>query len=95
MEIQGAAEKEFGYEITYWSKEGRTIVFICSNPEIKGNSEGGGNSAGLKTETIDITLKFTKPLNDAKDERAGTDLEKGDAFKFKWKMNEDVVMSFK
>jgi hypothetical protein len=95
VEIEGAGDKEFGYEVTYWNKDGRTILFVCSNPEIKGNSEGGGNSAGLKTDTAEVTLKFAKPVSEAKDERAGTDLGKGDSFKFQWKMNEDIVMSFK
>lgn len=95
VEIQGATDKEFGYEITYWSKDGRTILFLCLNPEVRGNAEGSGSSIGLKTDTLDVTLKFAKPVSAAHDERAGTDLGNGDTFKFKWKMNEGVVMSFK
>ncbi len=94
VEIEGAGAKEFGYEITYWKKNGRTIIFVVSNPEVSVNSEGGGNSVGLKSDEIEITLKFAKPLAGVKDERSGASLPAGSSFTTKWKMNEAVVLSF-
>jgi hypothetical protein len=92
--IDGAGDRENGYEITYFAKDGRTILFLCYKPEITSGSLAGGNSVGLKTDTIAITLKFAKPISGVKDERAGTALPDGDTFKFTWTMNQAVVLSF-
>ncbi|KPK85397.1 MAG: hypothetical protein AMJ81_03660 [Phycisphaerae bacterium SM23_33] len=91
-----AADKEqvHGHEITYWSKDGRTIVFVCFNPEVTGSMLGGGNAAGLKSAEVPIALRFARRVRDARDERQGKGLGDGDRFKFQWKMNEAVVLSF-
>ena len=94
VELKGAGPKEFGYEITYWKKDGRTIVALVFNPEIAVSSVGGGNSVGLKSETIPVTLKFAGAVRDARDERTGKALGEGAEFKFDWTMNQAVVMSF-
>ncbi|MGH7143879.1 MAG: beta-galactosidase trimerization domain-containing protein [Planctomycetota bacterium] len=95
VRIDHADGKTFGYEITYWKKGDRTLVFLVTNPEITGGSLGGGNSAGLKTETVNVTLKFNHPITGVRDERADKDLPDGDSFPVTWKMNECVVLSFK
>ena len=41
-----------------------------------------------------ITLKFARNIDDARDERLKKRIGAGDRFKFEWKMNEAVVMSF-
>jgi len=94
VEIKNADDKVFGYEITYWQKGGRTILFVVTNPEISVSSEGGGNAVGLKTQTVPITLQFAKPVKGARDERTGKDLGDGKEFKFDWTINQAVVMSF-
>ncbi len=94
VDVENAGEKEHGYEITYWAKGGRTIVFVCFNPEIRGTMLGGGNAAGLKTETVPITLRLARKVAGARDERKQQGLGDGDRFRFRWKMNEAVVMSF-
>jgi len=91
VKIEG--EKSFGSEVTYWRKGDRTILFVCLNPEIAVNSLGGGNAVGLRAETIPVTLKFTKPVHDLRDERSGKDLGAGSAFQFDWKTNEALVVS--
>ena len=83
-----------GYEITYWSKDSRTILFVCFNPEIAGSSTGGGNSVGLKTDRIPVKLTFRRPVRDARDERTGKPLGDGQAFDLDWRMNEALVISF-
>jgi hypothetical protein len=84
----------FGHEITRWQKDGRTYLFVTLNPEITGSETGGGNSAGLKSATIPVTLEFATPIKSPRDERAGKRLPDGKTFKFDWKMNEAIVISY-
>lgn len=94
VELKGAGAPEHGYEITYFEKEGRTFVALVLNPEITVSSTGGGNSVGLKTETIPVTLRFAGAVKDVRDERTGKEMGEGDEFKFKWVMNQAIVVSF-
>jgi hypothetical protein len=95
VEIEGAGEAEFGYEITCFRKrDGRKVLFLCSNPETTGTEVGGGNAVGLKSSAISITLKFAKPVMGVRDERRGVDLGTGQRFKFTWPRNEAIVLSF-
>jgi hypothetical protein len=100
VRIKDAAEREHGYEITYWSQQNtsggavRTILFVSLNPEISGTDLGGGNAIGLKSATIPVTLQFTRELKNVRDERAEKDLGSGREFAFQWKQNEAVVLSF-
>ncbi len=100
VRIKSAGETEHGYEITYWSRPAdakgpaRTVVFVCLNPEITGNSLGGGNSEGLKTAKIPVTLQFRAEVNGLRDERAAKELGKGREFTLDWKQNEALVLSF-
>ncbi len=94
VEIEGAGEPAFGYEITYFRRpDGRKVLFVCWNPETTGSEVGGGNAVGLKSGAIDITLKFAKPVRAARDERPGAALGDGDRFKFSWPRNEAIVLS--
>jgi len=92
--LQGDAAKTHGYEITYWKNNERTILFVCMNPEITVSSTGGGNSAGLKADQVPVTLAVTGKLSGVRDERTGKELGDGSEFKFDWKMNEAIVLSF-
>jgi len=92
--VAANAEKVHGYTVTYWRQGGRTIVFVCFNPEVVGSMLGGGNAAGLKTDTVPVTVKFAKAVRNVRDERAGKKLPDGSEFKFDWVMNEAVVLSF-
>ncbi len=95
VSIAGAGEGEHGYEVTYWSlPAGRTLLFVCLNPEIRGTSLGGGNSVGLKTATVPIKLRFAGEVRNVRDERTGRVLGNGAVFAFDWKQNEAVVVSF-
>ena len=92
--LQGAGDRENGYEITYWTKGNRTIVFLCYKPEISAGSLGGGNSVGLKTDKVPVTLAFKRAVMDVRNERTGQLLGSSREFKFDWKMNEAIVLSF-
>jgi len=93
--IENAGAAEFGHEITYFRKpDGRTVLFVCANPETVGTEAGGGNAVGLKTSPIPITLKFDKPVRNVRDERKGKELGSGAQFAFVWPQNEAIVLSF-
>jgi hypothetical protein len=92
--LRDAGGKEFGYEITYWKKDGRTILFVCMNPELKVTSLGGGNSVGLRAETLPVTLVLAGKVSGVRDERTGKALPSGSEFKLDWKTTEALVLSF-
>ena len=99
VRLKDAGEREHGYEITYWTKQDvsgpdRTLLFVCLNPEISGTDLGGGNSIGLKTATVPVTLQFTRDVKGMRDERTGQDRGNGRGFPFDWKQNEALVVSF-
>lgn len=94
VEIKDAGEAEFGYEVAYWDKDGRTILFLVMNPDSRKTALGGGNSVGLKIKKLDVTLSFAKALKDVKNERTGKSLGDGKEFKVTWQQQEAVVLSF-
>lgn len=94
ISVQGDAAKLHSYEVTSWTKDGRTILFVCMNPEITVSQTGGGNSAGLKADAVPVTLAFACKLSGVRDERTGRELGAGIDFKFDWKLNEALVVSF-
>lgn len=89
-----AAGQEHGYEITYWKKDGRTVLFLCMNPEISVTSTGGGNSVGLSASVLPVTLSFAGKVSGVRNERTGKDLGSGTEFQFDWPRNEAIVLSF-
>lgn len=94
VEIENAGNDSFGYEITYWQKDNRTILFLVTNPDSTKTELGGGNSTGLKTNKIDVTLSFVKTLKNIKNERTGESLKDGNKIKINWPQGEAVVLSF-
>ena len=95
VEIEGAGEAEFGYEITYFRKpDGRIVLFLCGNPEVVGTETGGGNAVGLKTGSVDVAIKFAGPVRGVRDERRAIALGDGDRFRLAWPRNEAIVLSF-
>jgi hypothetical protein len=93
--IRLTGQDAFGYEITRWQKDGRTLCFVTLNPEITGNETGGGNSASLKSATCHIQLTFNTPLHHARNERTGAALpDDAASLPFDWKQNEAIVISY-
>jgi hypothetical protein len=92
--LDGADNEQHGYEIAYWSKEGRTIVLVVMNPELSVSSTGGGNAVGLKSGAVPVSLHFAAPIHEARDERSGKALADGSEFPFDWARNQAIVLSF-
>ena len=92
--LKNAGETEQGYEITYWQKDGRTIVCLCLNPEVAGSQLGGGNAVGLKTQTVPATICFAGNIEAVRNERTGKPLKNGKEFELDWSLNEAVILSF-
>jgi hypothetical protein len=88
----GAATVRF--EATYWSKEGRTLVFVLQNVPISGGSGGGGGAEGLVEATVPIEIRLAGPVAGAVDERTGKKLPDGDRFSFRLDTTEAVFFSF-
>lgn len=95
VRITTNAAEVFGYEITYWKKNDRLLLFLVMNPEVTGNSAGGGNSRNLKTQKLDVTLEFNGKASQLRNERTGQTLGDGKNFTVNWITNEAVVLSFK
>lgn len=94
VRLRNNSEEVFSHEITYWQKGDRTLLFLIMNPEVTGSSAGGGNSQGLKTKKITVTLEFQKTVNQVRNERSGKALGDGKTFTVDWITNEAVVLSF-
>jgi hypothetical protein len=94
VRLKNADERTHGYEITYWRKDDRTILFVCLNPEIVGSETGGGNAVGLKTATVRVNLEFATPVRSVRNERTGKELGDGKEFPLDWTMNQALVVSF-
>jgi hypothetical protein len=95
VEIETGSRAAFGYEITYFRQpQGRTILFLCANPETQGSEVGGGNAIGLKAGPLPIRLRFVRPVRKVRDEQSGRELGSGDRFNLVWQRNEAIVLSF-
>ena len=81
-------------EVTYWTKDGRTLVFVVQNVPVGGSSFGGGGAEGLAAGEIPIDVQFAQPVRDAVDERTGKRLGDGRKFRFQFNRAEAVFMSF-
>lgn len=94
VQLVDADERTHGVEVIYWRlASGRKLCFVCLNPEIAGNSEGGGNAVSLKSDRIPIHLRFNTPMRHVLDERTGKELKDGTDFHLDWKQTEAVVLS--
>jgi hypothetical protein len=81
-------------EATYWSKGGRTLVFVLQNVPVASSSTGGGGPEGLTAATLPLEVRLAAPVHGAVDERTGRRLPDGDRFTFRLDTTEAVFFSF-
>jgi hypothetical protein len=82
-------------EVTYWEKDGRTLLFLVQNVPMGGGELGGGSGLGLVPGREEVTLSFATPLEDLVNERTGEKLGATSQAKVTWDRTESVVLSFK
>jgi hypothetical protein len=81
-------------EVAYWSKAGRTLVFVLQNAAVTGSAFGGGGAQGLIDQKVKITVELASAVKDAVDERTGQKLGDGKSFAFDFNAVEAVFFSF-
>ncbi len=81
-------------EATYWTKGGRTLVFVLQNAEVTGSDVGGGGVEGLTAKKHPITVTLPAPVKDVVDERTGKKLADGAAFTLDFNPVEAAFFSF-
>ena len=81
-------------EVTYWTKGGRTYLFVLQNAEVSGSDVGGGGVEGLTAKKHRITITFPAPVNDLIDERTGKNLGSGATFTLDFNPVEAAFFSF-
>ena len=89
-----AVGRRIPLEVTYWSKGGRTLVFVLQNVPISGGSQGGGGAEGLAEGRLPIEVRLAAPVRDVRDERTSRKLQDGDRFAFEIDATEAVFFSF-
>ena len=81
-------------EVTYWSKGGRTLVFVLQKTATSGSSTGGGGAEALVDQTIPIEVAFCAEVQDVIDERTGKRLGSGRKFALQFHTTEAAFLSF-
>ena len=90
----GGRRSPLPLEATYWSKGGRTLVFVLQNVPVVSSPTGGGGPEGLTAVTIPLEVRLAAPVRGVRDERTGRRLPDGDRFSFRLDTTEAVFFSF-
>jgi PAS domain-containing protein len=94
VKITTAGKRPRNVEVTYWSKGGRTIVFVVQNVPLVGDDDGGGHGRGFVKEKMRIDIEFSGPVKGAIDERTGKELGDGQKFTVDYNSAEAALLSF-
>ena len=81
-------------EATYFSRDGRTFVFVVQNASASSTELGDVKVEGFPAGHIPLDVAFPAAVKDAIDERTGKKLGDGKSFTFDFNLGEAVVLSF-
>jgi hypothetical protein len=81
-------------EVTYWTRGGRTYLFVVQKTPTGGDPSGGNWASQLLDEEIPIAIEFATPARGVIDERTGKTLGDGRVFKLPFKTLEAVLLSY-
>jgi len=95
VRVASAAGRPKNCEVTYLSKGDRTILFVVQKAATGGGPAGGNWAESLVDQEIPITIELGAAVHDAIDERSGKQLGDGNAFPFRYRTCEAVMMSFR
>jgi hypothetical protein len=94
VQVTSAGQRPSHCETTYWTKNGRTLIFVLHKAATSGNSAGGGGADGLVERNFSIEVELPRVIRDVIDERTGQKLGDGQKFSFSFKTTEAVLFSF-
>ena len=94
VEVTSNGTRPANCEVTYWRKQGRTLVFVLYKAATEGNAAATHGADRLVETTIPIVVEFPRPVQDVVDERSGKKLGAGTSFRFELKPTEAVFFSF-
>lgn len=97
VRVTSAEARLRNIESTYWSKGGRTLVFVVQKAATTGSETGGGGAEGLADKIVPVEIEF--PANvadvvDVVDERSARSLGSGRRFSFSLHTTQAVFFSF-
>lgn len=81
-------------EATYWSKGGRTWVYVVQSAVMGGTELGGGGAKGLIKDKIKIDIEFAGGVKGLVNERTGEVLGDGEKFTVDYDTLEAAFLSF-
>lgn len=88
--VENENSDTFGYEITYFTKDTKTILNLVQNPE----TLTSGTAVDFRTGTVPITLRFLQSIQHLYNEDTGVDLGSGDVFTMNWDRITMITLSF-
>ncbi len=94
VKVTAAGKRPTNVEATYFTKNGRTWVFILQNARVTSTALGDTKTEGLTGGRLPIEVEFPGVLQGVVDERSGKQLGAGSKFKLELPMAEAVMLSF-
>ncbi|MBI2300414.1 MAG: beta-galactosidase trimerization domain-containing protein, partial [Armatimonadetes bacterium] len=81
-------------EVTYWTKDGRTLLFVMQKVATGGDPAGGNWAEKVVDQPVSVTVELDHPVRDAVDERTGKRLGDGRSFGLRFRSVEAGMLSF-
>jgi hypothetical protein len=94
VNITAGGKRPVNCEATYFSKGGRTLVFIVQNASVSSTSLGDTKTEGLGSNKLTVDVEFPGAVKDVVDERAGKKLGDGNKFQIEFNTAEAALLSF-
>jgi hypothetical protein len=94
VKVTSEGKRPVNCEATYFTKNGRTYVFVLQNATVNSTSLGDTKTEGLGEGKINIDVEFPAIVKDLVDERAGTKLGAVNKCKLVLNLGEAVLLSF-
>jgi len=92
--LTSGGKRPANIEATYFTKNGRTYVFVVQNVTVTSSNLGDTKTAGLAEGKIAVDVEFPEVVKEVVDERAGKKLGEGKKFSFEFNAPEAAFLSF-